>query len=72
MRETTQPIAVTFPGATARTGIARTRLYELVGAGVLDARKAGRRTLIMTESLDRYVASLPPASIRAPRQVAVA
>ena len=72
MRDTMQPIAVTFPGATSRTGIARTKLYELVGAGVLEARKCGRRTLILTDSLDRYVASLPPASIRAPGQKSAA
>jgi hypothetical protein len=45
-------------------GLGATKLYELIGAGVLDARKAGARTLITGDSLRRYVASLPKADIR--------
>jgi hypothetical protein len=42
----------------------KTKIYELVGAGILDARKAGKITLITGESVERYVESLPKADIR--------
>jgi hypothetical protein len=41
-------------------------VYQLVGAGVLDAKKSDGRTLITMESIKRYVAALPPA-VLAPR-----
>ena len=51
-------------------GLGTTKLYELIGAGTLDARKAGARTLITGESLRAYVASLPKADIRTGRDAA--
>lgn len=47
-----------------------TKMYQLIGAGILDARKAGRRTLITGESLQQYVDSLPKADIRTGREAA--
>ena len=44
--------------------VGRTKLYELIAAGKLDARKAGSRTLIMADSLRAYIENLPPADIR--------
>ena len=70
MRTPTDPIAYTIPDAGRAAGIGNTKLYELIGLGVLDARKAGRRTVIMADSLRAYLSSLPPASIRAPRKAA--
>ena len=64
------PIVVTIPGATKLTGLGRNVIYQLIGAGVLDARKSGRRTVLTTASLKAYVESLPRATIRAPRQAA--
>jgi len=69
MGNTLQPLSVTIAGATARSGINRTKLYELVGAGILEAVKCGNRTLILVSSLDAYVASLPRAEMREPRQL---
>jgi len=43
--------------ALAYLGIDRTRLYKSMDK--LDARKAGRRTLISRKSLDRWFARLP-------------
>ncbi len=70
MRDPTIPIAYTVPDACRTSGIGTTKLYELIGLGILDARKAGRRTLITAESLRAYLATLPPATIRAPRKQA--
>lgn len=47
--------------ACAISGCGRTKLYQLIAQGLLDARKLGRRTLITDESLRRFLASLPPA-----------
>jgi hypothetical protein len=59
-----EPIAYRIEDARRVIGVGTTRIYELIGAGVLDARKAGGRTLITGESLRRYVANLPKADIR--------
>ncbi len=65
-------LAYRLPDASRITGLGNTKLYELIGQGVLDARKAGSRTLITAESLSRYIAGLPKADIRIgqPKQVA--
>ncbi len=45
-------------------GMGMTKLYQLIGAGILDARKDGSMTLITVESVDRYADSRPKADIR--------
>jgi hypothetical protein len=65
-----EPILYTLPEAKRVSGHGITRLYELMGAGVLDARKAGSRTFITAESLRRYLESLPKAEIRTGREAA--
>ena len=39
--------------------IGRTRLYELIGSGEIDAVKLGRRTLVRTASVRDFIRSLP-------------
>ena len=65
-----EPLAYRIPDAGRITGLGNTKLYELIGKGVLDARKAGSRTLITAESLHRYIASLPKANITTGREAA--
>jgi excisionase family DNA binding protein len=60
----TEVLAHTIADAVKISGIGRTSLYELIGAGKIEARKAGNRTLIPAESLRTYIAGLPPADIR--------
>jgi hypothetical protein len=55
----TAPLLLPVPEALRRVGLGRTRFYELARAGHFDCRKAGRRTLVTTESLDRFAAALP-------------
>jgi excisionase family DNA binding protein len=57
-------IAHTIADAARVSGLGRTSIYELIGAGKIEARKAGNRTLIPAESLRAYIANLPPATIR--------
>ena len=46
--------------ACAISECGRTKLYQLIALGLLDARKLGRRTLVTDESLRRFLAGLPP------------
>jgi excisionase family DNA binding protein len=39
--------------------VSHAQLYRLIGAGRLDARKIGSRTLITAESIETFLASLP-------------
>jgi hypothetical protein len=39
-------------------------IYKLIGSGQIEARKAGRRTLLVMPSLKRYAASLPTAKVK--------
>ena len=52
-------IAVTIPDAIALAGIGRSTLYRLFSEGALTPRKAGRRTLILVDELERYLKALP-------------
>jgi excisionase family DNA binding protein len=56
-----EPLACTLDTATVLSGLSRSKLYEAIQRGTLDAVKAGGRTLILYASLKRYVAALPPA-----------
>jgi hypothetical protein len=66
----TEPLLYTVDEARRIIASGNTRLYELIGAGKLDARKAGGRTLITGESLRAYAASLPKADIRTGQRTA--
>ena len=57
-------LAHTIADATKISGIGRTTLYEAIGRGEIEARKAGNRTLIPAESLRAFMNSLPAAAIR--------
>ena len=65
-----EPLAYRLDDARRLLGLGATKLYELIGTGVLDARKAGTRTLITGESLRRYIANLPKADISTGRKAA--
>lgn len=68
----TEVIAHTIADAAKISGLGRTSLYELIGAGKIEARKAGNRTLIPADSLRAYIASLPRADIRTGQRKAAA
>jgi excisionase family DNA binding protein len=52
-------LTCTINEACRRTGLGRTRIYEAIGSGGLRAIKCGNRTLIDTDSIRRWIASLP-------------
>jgi excisionase family DNA binding protein len=67
-----QVLAHTIADATKISGLGRTSIYELIGAGKIEARKAGNRTLIPAESLRAFLNSLPAADIRTGQNKAAA
>jgi excisionase family DNA binding protein len=54
-----QPIAFSIAEACAACHIGRTRIYEAIREGQLSARKHGRRTLIVSADLHRWLENLP-------------
>ena len=40
------------------TGIGRTKVYEAINAGLLKAKKYGRRTIIMQRDLEDFLSNL--------------
>ena len=53
------PIAVTIPEAVRMSGMSRSAIYLRIREGAIDARKAGGRTVIIVESLEKHIKSLP-------------
>lgn len=54
-----QPLGLTIHEAKALAGVGRSTIYEEIRAGRLAARKLGRRTLILSDDLSAWLASLP-------------
>jgi excisionase family DNA binding protein len=54
-------LAVGIRDACRLTGIGRSLLYRLIGEGRIGSVKAGKRRLVLVESLRSWLASLPPA-----------
>lgn len=43
----------------AVSGLGKTTIYEAISAGQLEARKCGKRTIILPDALRRFLTSLP-------------
>jgi len=61
---TERPPYVAVKQACALGGFGRSKLYELLGLGLVRAVKLGTKTLIDTSTLLAYLESLPAAQIR--------
>jgi excisionase family DNA binding protein len=65
MIETFETIAregLSIAEACAVAGIGRTKLYQAIADGSLQARKYGKRTIILRTDLRAFLASLPAAA----------
>jgi len=51
--------SISVRDALVRYGIGRTKLYELLGNGSIEARKLGAKTLVDVHSADTFFQSLP-------------
>jgi hypothetical protein len=58
------PILCRIPQAAAMIGRGERFVYEAIATGQIEAVKSDKRTLIVVESLRRYVAALPAAKIK--------
>jgi excisionase family DNA binding protein len=52
-----QPFTITIRTACEMTGLAKTKIYEFIGAGKLETTVVRRRRLIKTESLRALLAA---------------
>jgi len=64
-----QKLSFTIEQAVKATGIGRTAIFAAIKSGRLVARKNGRRTLIASGDLQKFLTSLPVVSRDAPRSL---
>jgi hypothetical protein len=62
-----ETLAASITDASRISGLSRSEIYRRLAAGDIRAVKSGARTLILMDSLRTHLASLPPATFRAPR-----
>jgi hypothetical protein len=58
-----KPRLLTIRGTENYLGLKKSRIYELLGAKQLVAKKCGGRTLVTMESVDAFADSLPDAHL---------
>jgi len=59
MSDAVEKLAFSIDEAAVRANIGRDGLYQAIREKRLDAKKAGRRTLITAEALRRFIDNLP-------------
>lgn len=64
------PIALPLAKALAVLGLSRSTLYREAGRGSIKLLKMGRSTLVDMASARGFIANLPVAEIRPPREAA--
>jgi excisionase family DNA binding protein len=57
-------LTMSITQAQLKTGIGRTKLYEAINSGNLEACKVGRRTVIRQTDLEKFVSSLPKYPVK--------
>ena len=62
-----EPLAMKIAPAAAFLGVSKSRLYELLALGEIEAKKSGRLTLVTTESMRAYLKKLPVAKVTSAR-----
>lgn len=50
--------ALSIDETMSATGIGRTKLYELINAGELKAKKIGKRTIVLKADLEEFLSNL--------------
>ncbi|MBT3990522.1 MAG: helix-turn-helix domain-containing protein [Rhodospirillaceae bacterium] len=64
MELTTQPLAYRISDACKIAGVGRSLLYQAIRDGSLQAKKYGRRTLILHGDLESWLSTLPKVGIK--------
>jgi excisionase family DNA binding protein len=52
-------LAYTISELPKLTGVGRSRLYQAISSGTLVAKKLGRRTIVLSSDLERFLNTLP-------------
>ena len=55
-------LSLSIEEAMTATGLGRTKLYKIINSGEIKARKIGRRTIILKDDLEAFLAGLPSYS----------
>jgi hypothetical protein len=63
---TIKPVRISIADACSFGCMSRSELYRRLAAGQIQAIKSGARTLILLDSLQQHLASLPPAKFGTP------
>lgn len=63
-------MAVSPAEAADLLGVGRSTVYKLIATRTLMARKAGRRTVILTADIERYLEALPLLEAQQPKAAA--
>jgi excisionase family DNA binding protein len=72
MNEVLEKLAFSVDEAALRANICRDAIYQAIRQNRLEAKKAGRRTLIPADALRRFIQELPTLNFRQPREQAQA
>jgi excisionase family DNA binding protein len=59
-----EPYAISILDAVRLSGIGRSSIYQAIRRGELPIRKSGRRSLILTADLKRWLSALPTSEAR--------
>jgi hypothetical protein len=59
-----EPLTITISQTQRITGESRSQVYNHLGRGEYKAVKSGSRTLILFESVERYIGALPRAPFK--------
>lgn len=52
-----EPITVRIPDAVGMTGLSKTKIYDLIASGEIEAAKVGRATVVFVASLNDFLRS---------------
>jgi excisionase family DNA binding protein len=63
MQTESKTSTLTIDEAVRESGVSRTQIYMALGAGKLEARKFGRRTILIREEWEAFLRNLPVAKI---------
>jgi excisionase family DNA binding protein len=53
----TEPISVRVPEAVRMTGLSKSKIYQLIASGDIEAAKVGRATVVFVDSLKSFLRS---------------
>lgn len=59
MEEKTERLLYSVEEAIVLIGLGKTKVYQLISSGELEAVKCGRRTLVTAQAVQKWISQLP-------------